>query len=187
MTLQHNWRIIVGPATLVFAVLLATACQSAPAAPQAAAPAPSTAKLLLMSDMVQGSKNVPQNQMAQRACVLSSRFARNSEVVFRARIFDPATGDPMDDKAVSKVEVKLSNGNILDMKYGLHPKEPPQEGFWTTSFVVPKDSPTGSFKYTILATDIKGRTGLFAPFISPSSLPAITAEVLPDAPAKPGS
>jgi hypothetical protein len=100
-------------------------------------------------------------------------------------VFDPKTGDLMDDKTISKIEVKLANGTTVAMKYGPHgPQGGDRELYWTTSWVVPKDHATGTLKYSVTATAADGRTGDFEPFIVVSSLPAITDEVLPDAPPK---
>jgi hypothetical protein len=140
-----------------------------------------SAKLIIMSDIVQGSKNVPQDQLADRGCVLSSRFPRNSQMVFRARVYDPVTGGLMDSSTLTSVQVHLANGVTFDMKYGQHPKTPPNEYYWTGSWLVPKDQPTGTLTYTIIATDKQGRTGEFKPFGIQSSIPTITSDVLPDA------
>lgn len=171
---------LVGTALLALTWLL-SGCGGT-AAPASPAAAPAASNLFIATDMVQGSKNIPPEQASLRSCVLSSRFARNSEVVWRARVFDPVKGDLMDDKAVSSLQLKLATGKTLDMHYAAHPASPPGEMYWTTSWVVPKDQPTGSFKYSIVATAADGRTGEWQPFSVAASLPTITDEVLPDAP-----
>ena len=188
MRIHPPWRAVLVPASLALLLVVSTACQqtAAPTPQQAAAPAAAVpAKLFLMVDVVQGSKNVPDALKALKSCVLNSKFPRNSEIVWRARAFDPATGELMDDKAISKFEVKLANGQAADMKYGPHPKDPPGEAFWTASWVVPKDAPTGVLNYTVLATDTKGRTGEFKPFSTTPSLLSIIDETYPDVAAKP--
>jgi hypothetical protein len=138
---------------------------------------------MISADIVQGSKNIPADQKANHSCTLSSRFPRNSEMVWRAKITDPATGDLMDDTTVDKVQIQLANGETVDMKFGAHPKTPPNEYYWTGSWEVPKDAPTGTVAYTIVATAKDGRTGEFKPIMSvAASLPAITDEVYSDAP-----
>jgi hypothetical protein len=159
---------------------VAAGCQTAaPAAAPAAAPG--TDKLLLAADTVQGSKNVPQADAALKSCVLSSRYPRNSEIVWRVRVYDPRTAELMDNKALSSVQVGLANGATVDLNYGAHPKDPPNEFYWANSWVVPKDAPTGTLRYTITATAADGRTGVFEPPSVAASLPSITADVLPDA------
>jgi hypothetical protein len=168
--------------TLAF---LATACQTT--APPAPTTAPAkVAKLFIMTDLVWGSKNMSDAQRSTVSCTLSSRFPRNGEMVWRTRVFDPFTGDLMDNTTLSSVQVRLANGTNLDMKYGPHPaKTQPQETFWTTSWVIPKTHPTGTLNYSVVATSTDGRTGEFKPFITTVSLPTILEEVLPDAPPTP--
>ncbi len=182
MTSRHRIRILgLALVALVAVALTLVACDSnAPASSKANKAPAAAANLIIMSDIVQGSKNVPKDQQAQRSCVLSSRYPRNAQMVFRARIYDPSTGDLMDDTALASVQVHLANGVTVDMKYGKHPKTPPNESYWTGSWVIPKDQATGSLSYTIVATDKQGRTGEFKPFGIQASLPTITDEVLPD-------
>ena len=127
--------------------------------------------------------NIPTEQAKMRSCVLTSRFARNSEMVWRVRVHDPKSGDALDDKALKSVEVTVA-GKTIAAKFGPHPKEPPNELFWTASWVIPKDQATGTLKYSALATGADGRIGKFEPFPTAPSLPAVIDEVLVDAPAK---
>jgi hypothetical protein len=169
---------MVGTASVA---LLLGACQSAPAAaPAQTGAGPGPARLFLAVDMVIGSKNVPGDKKSLLSCTLSSRFPRNSEMVWRARVFDPATGDPIDDKAMDKVEIKLANGEVRSAVYGPHPKDPPGEAFWTASWLVPKGHPTGTLSYLVTATDKTGRNGEWKPFSTAPSLPIILDEVWPD-------
>jgi hypothetical protein len=163
------------PALLVG--LVAAAFGSSPVAAQ-----DQPVKLVIAADMVLGGKNIPEDQRASRACVMTSRFPRNGELVWRSRVFDPATGDPLDGDALAKVEVMLSDGQTFEMEYGAHPPapNPPRDYYWTVAWVVPKDYPTGTLSYTIVATDTQGRSGEFKPFDIPPSLPTITEEVLAD-------
>jgi hypothetical protein len=178
-----NWpRRVIGMLAVLTMAAFVLSCQ--PSAPTQAAAPPAATNLFLMVDTVQGSTNVPKDQAAARSCVLSSRYPRNSQIVWRARVFDPKTGDLMDDKALSSVQVALGNGKTINMKFGSHPKDPPGEAYWTGSWIVPKDNATGTLKYTVTATAADSRTGLFEPFSIASSQLAITDEVMPDAPAK---
>jgi hypothetical protein len=182
--IRNRREVILGLAAVSASAL--AACQAAPTpAPAKVAPAAAGAgKLFLMVDLVQGSKNVPAEQKALRSCTLSSRFPRNSEMVWRMRVHDPVSGEPLGDKAVKSIQVQLANGKVLDGKFGPHPKDPPNEDFWTTSWVVPKDHATGTLKYAVEAVSLDGRSGKFEPFPTTVSYPAIIEEILPDAPAK---
>ncbi len=184
MTVFQRWRSAIALVVLPL-VLVMAACQTAAPQEKQAAPAPAgTDKLFIAADLVQGSKNVPDAEKPLKSCVLTSRFPRNSEMVWRVRVFDPKTGELMDKAALSKVEVRLANGVNIEMQYGPHPKDPPGESFWTGSWVVPKDHPTGTLNYTIVATAVDGRTGEFKPFSTAPSLPSILDEVLADIPTK---
>jgi hypothetical protein len=167
-------RVPIALATAGLVVVVA-GCQAAPAAPAAA---PVATNLFIAADMVQGSKNIPDNLKASRSCVLTSRFPKNSEMVWRVRVSDPVTGEMMGKDVLDKVEVRLANGVLLEAQYAPHPKDPPGESFWTASWVVPRDAPSGTLTYTIVATDSKGRTGEWKPFSTTPSLPIITDELL---------
>jgi len=176
--IRRRWLLMAAPMVLLLG--LAACSQAAPQEQPTSAAQSGPANLFLAVDMVQGSTNLPKDQQPAKGCVLSSRFPRNSQVVWRARIYDPKTGDLMDDSALSKVEVRLANGQTIAMKYGPHPKNPPGEAYWTASWMVPKDNATGTLKYSITATSTDGRTGEFKPIDVASSLLTITDEVLPD-------
>lgn len=183
MARWNGWKVL--PVVLLLTVgLFVAACGSSGNASSSTQTAPAVSQnLMIAADIVQGSKNIPADQKAARSCVLSSRFPRNSEMVWRAKITDPATGDLMDDSQLDSVQVKLANGETVDMKYGAHPKTPPNEYYWTGSWEVPKDAPTGTLAYSIEVTAKDGRTGEFKPIMSvAASLPAITDDVYPDAP-----
>ena len=185
MTNRHRWGALGG---LVVVLLLAAACQPAAtpttAAP-AAAPKAAAGKIFLMVDMVQGSTNLTDEEKPTKSCVLNSRFPKNSQIVWRARVFDQNTGDVLSDKDVKDVVIKLANGTNIPMKFGPHPKDPPNEVFWTGSWVIPKDAPSGTLNYAIVGTAIDGRTGEFKPFPTATSLLTITDQVLQDVVAKP--
>ncbi len=137
---------------------------------------------IVYGDIVQGSKNIPDDQKPAKSCVLNNRFPRNSEIVWRTRVVDPQTGQPMDDTTLEKVELKLGDGQVIAMEYGGHPRKEPREFYWTAAMLVPKDYATGTLAFSIVATAKDGRVGEFKPFDIPSSLLTITDEVLEDQP-----
>jgi hypothetical protein len=133
--------------------------------------------LAVSADTVWGPLNVPEDQRGGQVCVLGSRFPRNSEIVWRARVLDPDTGTELDDTATT-VEVRLADGQVFEMRYAPHPRENPTDFFWTTSFDIPVDYPSGTLNYEIVATTTDGREGSFAPFNVAPSLLTITEETL---------
>ncbi|MBI4491697.1 MAG: hypothetical protein HY690_02775 [Chloroflexi bacterium] len=164
--------------------LVAAAFQIALSAETAAQPAPPQAgALIVQADFVQGVTNLPGPQMPLKACVVTSRFPRNSELVFRARVWDPQTGQALEGQGVSSLQIGLADGTTLDMNYGPHPPQgEPTDAYWTAAWMVPKDYPTGTLDFSITATAPDGRTGQYVPFNLAPSLLAITSEVLPDLP-----
>ena len=136
----------------------------APAPTVAAVTAPPAAKtLFIIGDTVRGTKNLTDEEKTFLGCVQQNRFAPDQQIVWRFRVMDPVTAKALDDKQLKSFAVTLPDGKALPMKYGEHPKA---SGiwFWTSSFVVPKDSPTGAFNYKAVATDQEGRTGAFEQF-----------------------
>ena len=143
------------------AVAFAGFCSAAHAAPA----------MFIEADIVRG---VPGATGAP--CVLNSQFKHKEMVVWRIRVVSAKTGKPLDDKGLKSLVLKLSNGQTAAAHFGGHPPPKPVDMFWTATWVVPDDYPTGSFSYEISATDMKGRTAKFEPFKTRPSLPTIVAD-----------
>lgn len=152
---------------------------SATPAGAATASTPAKAALAISADLVVGPKNMTDAEKPTHSCVLQSRFPRNSQVVWRARVTDAASGTQMDDAKLESLIVKLGDGQTFPMKFGQHPKTNPTDAFWATSWTVPQDYPTGSVDYTITAIGKDGSTATFEQFKVASSLLTITDEVIP--------
>ncbi|HEX5417264.1 MAG TPA: hypothetical protein VFZ25_16490 [Chloroflexota bacterium] len=163
---------------LPLALVALNGCQSAPAQPTPAPEAAGASKLFMDVSMVQSTLNIPQKDQAARGCVMTNRFPRNGEIVWRAKVYDGKTGDPLDDKGISKATVKLADGTAVDMKYGGHPGKNPVDFYWTANWLVPKDHPTGTLNYDIAVAAVDGRTTDYKPLNVAPSLLTITDEVL---------
>jgi hypothetical protein len=170
-------KLPAGVALGVTAGLLVAACQTAATTPTAA---PTTAvDLILVADTVLGPANLtPEEKAGGQVCVQRNRFAKNEEIVWRVRVVDPATGEAMDDHALTSVVVHLPDQN-LDLRYGGHPRDNPVDFFWTTGFDVPETYPTGLLAYTIDATAADGRTGTYNQFGVALAQLQVTDEVRP--------
>jgi len=160
----------------VAAGLLLAACQTA------ATPTPAPAEpvdLILVADTVQGPANLtPEEKASGAVCVQKNRFGKNEEIVWRVRVVDPATGDAMDDQALSSLVVHLPDQDLA-LHYGGHPRDNPVDFFWTTGFDVPETYPTGLLGYTIEATAADGRTGTYNQFGVGAAQLQVTDEVRP--------
>ncbi len=118
-----------------------------------------TTKLFLDVDMVRGPENMSAEEKTRKSCVQANTYPLGGQVVWRVRVVDPKTGDAMDANALESVTVTLADGQAFTAKYGPHPKDPPNESFWTTSWKVPATYPTGTVDFKIVAKDKEGRTG----------------------------
>lgn len=116
----------------------------------------------MSADTVRGAKNA-----TGPSCVLTSAYKTGEQIVWRAVIYDAATGEQLTEQQVKdrgvKAQVKLEDGTTIDMEYGLHPKEPPQIWLWVGAWVVPPVYPTGMLKYDITVTDDAGNSYTWAP------------------------
>jgi len=99
-----------------------------------------------------------------QACVLNNRFRRNEGVVWRVRVLDAKTGQQIDAKGLKSLVIELADGQKISMKYGGHPRGGNDDRFWSTSWKVPENYPTGTFAYTVVATDLKGDITRWQPF-----------------------
>ncbi len=145
-----------GPLRAVL-VVLGAAGALAGALPVSAQPA-----FFFEGDMVRGE---PQPGVKAPVCVLTSQFKRGDQVVWRIRVLDPATGQGLDNKALKSVQVQLPDGQTFNARYGAHPpKGTPTDHFWSVSWKVPADYPTGSFSYTVHAAAQDGRSASWQPF-----------------------
>lgn len=144
----------------------------ASAAAAAATPAAATATpapvalpktLILVGDTVRGTTGLTDDEKTFLGCTQQNRFTPDSQIVWRYRAIDPMTAKPLSDKQLKSFTLTLPDGKVQNFKYGEHPKGS-NVWFWTTSFVLPKDYPTGAFTYKAVATDADGRTGQFEQF-----------------------
>jgi hypothetical protein len=174
MQIKKIWKFItagalIGAIAIGGAACSSTSAQTAPAAP--AANVQAATNLILNSDMVIGSGGTVK---VSSSCVLASQYQRGNQVVFRVRVYDPATGKQLDDKALSSVTIALPDGQTFTAKYGGHPAKTPVDSFWATSWVIPDNYPTGTLNYTATAKATDGRTGTFDNFnVQPSLLTVI--------------
>ncbi len=152
--------------------------QPASAAPSQATAAPAVEALFIDADTVLGPTNLTEEEKPLKTCVQVSRYAHNEEVVWRVKVFDPVTGEPMDDTALESVQVVMGD-QTLDLNFGPHPRDTPVDAFWAVGWEVPEDYPSGTVSYTIEATAIDGRTGSWEQFGVEAAMLTVTDEVRP--------
>lgn len=132
--------------------------------------------LFLVADMVTGPGG------SGPVCVLSNRFMRKEKVAWRIRVQD-ATGQELDNKSLKSLVVELSDGQKFSAQFRGHPPgDAPTDHFWSTSWAIPEDYPTGSFNYKVIATTSDGTTQSWEPFkVKPSLLTVIAGTFEPPA------
>ncbi len=142
------------------------------AAPQPAAPqGPLAAKtLILVVDTTSGSIGTTDEEKAAFSCVQKNRFPQGEPIVWRVKVYSTETGKALDDKGLKSVVITFPDATTKDLKFGPHPKGKTDDYFWTTSFKIPADYPTGAFKYKLVATSPEGITGTWDQFNVASSL-----------------
>jgi predicted transcriptional regulator len=142
-----------------------------------AAQPPLAQALILNADTVIGSAGATN---PADICVQSSRFQQGESVVWRIKVYDPVTGNPMDNSTLDSVVVSLKDGQNFTAAYGGHPGQPGvpvTDYFWSTAWSIPKSYPTGSVQYTVTAMSKDGRTGTFTEFnVAPSLLTVVAAQ-----------
>lgn len=145
------------------AILFSLAGAGLTAAPAAAE------KLFFEGDMVRGHVN-PKGPV----CVLTSQFKHNEMIVWRVRVFGSSKDDQLADGDLKGVVVELSDGQQRPMRFGSHPPKNSTDSFWSATWVIPSDYPTGSFSYKVVATDGSGNTHTWKPFdVAPSQLTVV--------------
>lgn len=172
MRLSRLWKVWASAGLIGLIIVVAAACSSGPKTAQT---------LIIDANTVIGSAGV---KNPADICVVSSRFPQGGDVVWRIKVYDPATGQPMDDQALDSVVVNLTDGQTFNAIYGPHPGAPPgqpqppaTDHFWTAVWSIPSDYPTGSATFTVTAKSKDGQTGMFSEFnVAPSLLAIVAAQ-----------
>ena len=157
--LKKNY-LLVG--TLLTTLLLASACSDEKAANETATEGTTSSSeqlLALSGDTV--------SKMS--GCVLASQYQVGDDIIFRMNAIDPATNKQVTD---AKLQVHLSTGEVLDMAYGEHAAD----HFWTISYTVTPETPTGQLDYYVTAESGDAKTE-YRPFnVAPSLITIVAAD-----------
>ncbi|MBI4280447.1 MAG: hypothetical protein HY660_18495 [Armatimonadetes bacterium] len=161
------------------AILLALAVPRPPAEGAAAIPAGRLA-YHVMVDLVRGSV-----EPTSTVCVQTSVFKQGEQVVWRVVVRDAVNGREIGDDGKNaaeiaeremKVTAHLENGMTFPLKYGPHPGRPqpgdPVKHFWTASWVIPRDYPTGLLRWWVTVADKRGVFVRFDPIGAGIKVPA---------------
>lgn len=156
---------VVGASVAVIGFALGALTQSAAAADY----------MIFQADMVRGP--TPEGATGP-VCVLTSQFKRQEDVVWRARVYGPESGDQLNADGLKSLVVVLPGGIERPMRFGDHPRKDPLDTFWTISWQIPADYPLGTLGYKLVATDLEGKVHTWEPFkIGISQLTVIEGDV----------
>ena len=125
-----------------------------------------------------GQELILQADIVGEGCMLQNAYLNDGEAkaTFRVRVYDPLTGEQLDDEALESVTVVI-DGQAFDLRWGPHPPDTDDDFFWTYGWEIFADYPAGNVEYEITATAVDGRTGSFDPFnVAPSLLTVMEAE-----------
>lgn len=120
--------------------------------------------LFLDGDIVRGAQEGAPGPI----CVLTNQFKHLEKVVFRFRVRD-RDGKLLDDKSLKSLVVQLADGQKIEGHYGGHPPVTPAnpggptDYFWVSTWIIPANYPSGTFRYKAVATDTEGHTALWEP------------------------
>lgn len=119
----------------------------------------------------EGQALILQADIVGEGCMLQNAYLNDGEAkaTFRVRVYDPKTGEQLDDQALESVTVTI-DGQEFDLAWGAHPPDTDLDYFWTYGWVITRDYPAGNIEYSLSATAKDGRTGEFDVFNVPPSL-----------------
>jgi multidrug efflux pump subunit AcrA (membrane-fusion protein) len=126
-----------------------------------------------------GQQLILQADIVGDGCMLQNAYVNDGEAkaTFRVRVYDPITGEQLDDEALDSVTVELGDGQVFDLRWGPHPPDTENDFFWTYGWEIFSGYPAGNVSYLISATAADGRTGVFEPFnVVPSLLTVMDVE-----------
>lgn len=105
-------------------------------------------------------------------CVPNSVFFPGEKIVFRAVVYDAATGEELGFDAIAErgitATVKLEGAEDIAMFYPPASEMPPDlpagaADYFRGPWPIPQDAPAGMYGWTVEVTDAEGNTAVFTP------------------------
>jgi hypothetical protein len=126
------------------------------------------------ADMVRGAEG------AQGAvCVINSVFHTGEKVVFRAVVYDAATGEELTHDAIAErgltAHVTVDGVETMDMFYlPFEANTPPGRYYFRAPWAIPADFAMGDYAWNVEVRDTAGNVVTFAPIGQGIGLSSIT-------------
>ncbi len=125
-------------------------------------------------DLVRGAEGAPQGAV----CVPNSVFLPGESMVWRAKVYDSATGAELTAAQVEElgisIAISISDGQNLDLHYAGHPPGANLDYYFTNHLIIPDDEPAGTLTWTATAKDSKGNSATFEPVGQKAGLGLLT-------------
>ena len=96
-------------------------------------------------------------------------------MIFRVRVTDTESGEPVEDGGLQKLVVVMPDGTEFVPNIGPHPPKQAAGYYWTYAWTIPAVYPTGSHPYKVVAISPDGEVVTFTPFEAPPSQLTIVA------------
>jgi hypothetical protein len=124
----------------------------------------------VQTDIVRGAEGA-----MGEACVPNAVFHPTEKVVWRAYVYDGATGERLDAATVEERGIAVTvtfDGEPLEMAYHPHPPGADDvEFYWTHAWVIPEDQPMGVYTWSVTVQDASGAEATYEPIGQGIGLP----------------
>ncbi len=110
------------------------------------------------------------------ACTERNQYPQGDQVLFRVRVVDPVTQQPLDNTQIQSVTLTMPDGSTHALEYGGLNRGQSSDHAWKYVWKIPADYPTGTVNFQISAVDNQGRTGTYFRWDSPPSEPTIVPQ-----------
>lgn len=133
-----------------------------------------TPSYFVHADMVRGAEGA-----MGAVCVINSVFHPGEKVVFRAVVYDAATGEELQHDAIAELgltaRVMVDGLDAFDMFYiPFDAATPPAMYFFRGPWAIPADFAMGEYRWNVVVTDAAGEVVTFAPIGQAIGMSSIT-------------
>lgn len=110
---------------------------------------------VVTEDMATGSDAIPATAGFVSACSPTRTFSPGMHAIWDIGIYDPDTGDIVDDTKIESVQVSMSSsdvsaadGKTVEITWAGDDEENPHQ-YWNGAWVIPEDVSAGTVNYTV--------------------------------------
>ncbi|QSG04009.1 hypothetical protein [Natranaeroarchaeum sulfidigenes] len=104
---------------------------------------------VVTDDLIAGSAGAPDTGFAQ-SCSPTRQFMPGMQAVFKIGIYDPETGDPVDNETVDEAVVEIGDDTV-ELEHGEEGED--DEFEWSGNWMIPDDQDPGTVEYVVEVTN----------------------------------